>query len=102
MVEEASLHQSVDPLQRIIGRRSHRGVDDHEQLGRNDIEHPVDQGVFRREPVQDGLLPNADFASNLIQRDGIDPASTEQIDGRLDDPIPSGRDGAHCARLTAL
>ena len=98
----------VDAIEWIVGRRADRGVDHNGQFGGRRLEHGVDEIVLRREPVQDGLLADADLASDLVERHRIDPAGAEQVERGVDDAdagVPGdahlGRDGT-CRRSAVM
>jgi hypothetical protein len=65
-----SKHRSnnrVDALEGVIGCGADSGVNHDEQLGRNGIEHTIDQSILRREPIENGLLSDADLSRDFIQ-----------------------------------
>ncbi len=78
----------VDAVERIVGRRSHGRLDRRGQLGGGVGEHGIDELVLGGEPVQHRLLADPDDRSDLVERHGVDTASSEQLDGRLEDPRP--------------
>ena len=63
-------------------------------------EHGVDQLVLAGEPVQHRLLAHPDRGGDLVERHGVDPAGSEQLDGRLEDPRPGRRERCHDALST--
>ena len=64
------------------GAAADRGVDDDGDLGRRRLEDGVDELLLAGEPVQDGLLADADLGGDLVERHGIDAAGPEAVERR--------------------
>ena len=52
----------------------------------------VDELVLAREPVQDGLLADADLGRDLVERDGVDATDPEAAGGRVQDAVAGRHD----------
>ncbi len=60
-------HDGVDALERLLRCRPHGRIDDHRQLTGRGLQHGVDELLLAGEPVQDGLLADADGDGDLVQ-----------------------------------
>jgi hypothetical protein len=78
-------------LERFVRRRTDRGVDRHQQLGRHLLEHGVDEGVLGLEPVEHRLLAHPDVARDLVERHGVDAAPAEQVERSVQDALAGRR-----------
>jgi alcohol-forming fatty acyl-CoA reductase len=87
---EHRAHHRIDALEGIVGSSPHGGVDRHQQLRRHGLEGRIDEFVLRREPVQDGLFANTDLTGDLVERDRVDASRPEEVDGHVEDALPSG------------
>ena len=88
---EHGAHHGVDAFQGLVGRGPHRCGDDDVDLPRRRLQHGVDELLLAGEPVQDGLLAHADDGGDVVEGDGIDAASAEQVERGGEDALAGGR-----------
>ena len=81
------MDDSFQSIKRVVRSGTHGGLDNHGQFGSHIGQNCLNEVVLGREPIQQGLLGNADFGRNLIKADRVKTPGPEQNRGTFQNAL---------------